>query len=68
MLYKNRFIISVYDEYDQLISVLDNAKDFAFMFDKSIDQAHTILSRLFHKKTTSFYHNSKQLFIAFIED
>ncbi|MGE4572206.1 MAG: hypothetical protein AB7E09_05615 [Candidatus Izemoplasmatales bacterium] len=68
MLYKKKFIISIYDKNDQLITVVDNVFEFARLFNKTYEQAHAILSRIFLKKRQSFYHNNEKLFIAFIED
>lgn len=68
MLYRQKYIISIYDKHDQLITVLDNAREFANYYEKTIDQAHSTLSRLFLKKRNSFYHENKQYFVAFIEN
>ncbi|QLY40553.1 hypothetical protein HF295_06705 [Hujiaoplasma nucleasis] len=67
-LYKGKFIISIYDKYDNLVTVLDNAREFAFLFDKSFNTATSLLSKLFHKKILSFYHHKTMLKAFFIED
>ena len=66
-LYRKKYIISIYDEYDRLITVLDNILDFAIYFRKKYDRSRYILAKLFTKKQKSFYYKNNQLFIYFIE-
>lgn len=53
---------------DQLITVLDNIKEFARLFDKTYDQARFVLSSMFMNKSTYFYYNKKRYYASFIED
>lgn len=68
MPYRKKFIISIYDMDDQLITVLDNIKEFARLFDKTYDQARFVLSSMFMNKSTYFYYNKKRYYASFIED
>jgi|GEM_PF-3910109 len=67
-LYKKKYLIAVYDQNDDLVTVCENAKDFAEFFERTEGLAHSILSRLFLKKRKSFFHNKKRLHIRYIED
>lgn len=66
--YRDEYLIAVYDEDDQLVTVCYNAVDFALYFDRTLDLAHSILSRLYLGKRKSFRFNGKKLHIEFIKE
>jgi hypothetical protein len=68
MLYRKKYIISIYDLNDQLITIFDDVGDFANFFNKTPNQAKHILSRLFLKKSKTFYHRKKKYTASFIRD
>lgn len=67
-LYRGKFIISIYNENDDLIAVCDNAADFARLFNKSLKVSISMLSKLFNKKLLSFYSDHHRYKAVFIED
>ena len=67
-LYKGKYIISIYDQYDDLVTVCDNAQQFAYLFGKNYDTAGSILSKLFNNKVHFFKHQEKLLKAFFIEN
>lgn len=67
-LYRGEFIAAIYDENENLVTVCDNAHDFAEYFERTVDLAHSILSRLFLKKRKSFFYKGKRLHIEFVKE
>lgn len=64
--FKNKFLISTYDQ-DELLSVTDNIKEFAAIYDKEYHTARSIISRIFNKKQNNvFYFKGKKLSLYFI--
>jgi hypothetical protein len=67
-IYRGEYLIAVYDEEDQLVTVCDNAVDFAGYFNRTVDLAHSILSRLYLGKRKSFRFEGKKFHIEFIKE
>lgn len=67
ILYKNKYIISVYDLDDFCVAVLDNEFDFAKRFDLKDSYAKTILLRFRKGLQKHFHYNGTMLAIHLIE-
>lgn len=67
-LYKNEYVISVYDKHDDVITCLDNTAEFARHFNLKVDIASTILSRCFYGFQKHFKFNDEMYQIIFIKE
>ena len=70
MIYKNKYLIGVYsllEEGEQLLALVDNAKEFASLMDVSYNNASAILSKLFHHKANKIVYQGRIRTVAFIE-
>lgn len=71
MLYKNKYMIGLYetrDDDDSLFQLFDNSREFADFFNITIYNASTILKKAFDRKTNFFKYQGRLLKIVFIED
>ena len=66
--YRSKYLISIYDNNDQLVTVLDNAKEFASFTKKTPGQAKTTLSKLFRKQRKGFFIDKNKFTVSFIQD
>ena len=66
MIYKNKYLIAVYDSDDNLKTCVDNVHEFATHFNIEKRVADSILSRSFHGKQKTFLFKDDKLTIHFI--
>ena len=69
MLYKGKYLIGIYSllsEGEQLLVLLDNAREFAKLMNISYNNASAILSKMFNHKADKFIYRGKIRTISFI--
>lgn len=67
-LYRNKYIIALYDKFDDLITVLNNEYEFAEYMGISINASRVALSELFNHHINYVKSDGKRIFIYFILD
>ncbi len=65
--YKNKFLLSIYDQEDQIIAVLDNVREFSSMFQIPLNSAYVIARRFQKGEQKNFYYQGKRLQLYFTE-
>jgi hypothetical protein len=65
--YKKKYLIAIYDEEDNFINIVDDAKEFAeyMKIDKNV--ADAVLSRLSSTSDNTFGRGKKKVYIYFID-
>lgn len=66
-IYKNRYIIALYDKDDELVTVLDNAAEFARYMSFSANIAWVTLNAVMNGKQKCVYLNGRPLSVYLID-
>ena len=69
MLYKNKYMIGIYsllNEGEQLLALVDNYHEFADLMNITLNNAKTILSKLFNHKSNKIVYQGRIRTVAFI--
>ena len=65
--YRGRYLITLYDDADRLITICDNAYEFKEFLDvPTIETAHTMLSKAFLGKIKRVNFRGERLWVHFI--
>ena len=70
MYYKNKYMIGIYsllEEGEQLLALVDNVSQFAKLMNITINNAKTIIYKLFSKKSNYIIYCGKIRTVEFIE-
>lgn len=65
--YKNKFLLTVYDQEEKVIAVIDNPVELASLFNLPINKARAIVSYFFNGKQKHFYWNGRKFQLYFTE-
>lgn len=67
-LYKDKYLISIYNDNDELITTLDNANEFSCFLEKPLGAAKSILTHIYHDRKKKFYIDKQKYYVHFIEN
>ena len=66
-LYKRKYILALYDKDDELVTVLDDGREFAAYMGYGYDEGYEILNGLMKGKRDKCYLDGKPIYVYFID-